>query len=241
MATSFLGKIRNGFLKFFGDVKVFPFPLFLLYDPGSYRVKGDDIRRLIHSIEPGDIMVRGYKNYLDGYFIPGYFSHAGLYLGEVKDVNLHLSEKGKEFYREGEQMVIHAMAEGVFMEDVINFCRCDFLLVLRRNKRIEPDLNIEEENKPVFVSALSSLGGGYDFKFDFSDYHNMSCTEFVFYCCKEFIGKYNVKLKSKRALFTKIDMIIPDDFVTEEFDIVFQSKSVDPAKLEKIKGKNRDS
>ncbi|MEM6804013.1 MAG: YiiX/YebB-like N1pC/P60 family cysteine hydrolase [Bacteroidota bacterium] len=239
MATSFLGKIRNGFLKFFGDLKVFPYPLFLLYDPGGYKVKGDDIRRLIKEIEPGDIMVRGYKNYLDGYFIPGFFSHAGLYLGEVKDVNLHLSEKGKALYREGEQMVIHSMADGVFMEDVINFCRCDFLLLLRRNERIEPGLDLEKENPPVFTNALASLGDGYDFKFDFSDFHNMSCTEFVYYCCRGFIEKYKVGLKARRALFTKIDMIIPDDFVTEEFDIVFQSTSVKQEKLDKIIAKNR--
>lgn len=236
---SILGSIRNGFLKFFGDLKVFPYPLFLLYDPGSYQVKGDDIRRLIGTLEPGDIMIRGYKNYLDGYFIPGFFSHAGLYLGEVKDINLHLTEKGKEFYREGEQMVIHSMAEGVFMEDVINFCRCDFLIVVRRNKRTEPDLDLSKDNPAIFTKALSSLGEGYDFKFDFSEYHNMSCTEFVYYCCEEYIGKYNVYLKKKQALFTKIDAIIPDDFVTEEFDIVFQSKSVKQEKLDKIMAKNR--
>lgn len=230
---SFLGNIRNGFLKFFGDLKVFPFPMFLLYDPGSYLVKGDDIRNVITKIEAGDIMLRGYKNYLDGYFIPGFFSHAGLYLGEVKDVNLHMSAKGKEFYREGPQMVIHSMAEGIFMEDVINFCRCDYLMILRRNKRTEPNLNIEADNGPVFTRALGSLGKGYDFKFDFSDFHHMSCTEFVYYCCEAFMEKYNVRLKTKRALFAKIELISPDDFVTKEFDIVYQSASVS-AKQEKV-------
>lgn len=230
---SFLGQIRNGFLKFFGDLKIFPFPMFLLYDPGSYLVKGDDIRNVITKIQPGDIMLRGYKNYLDGYFIPGFFSHAGLYLGEVKDLNLHISEKGKEFYREGEQMVIHSMAEGIFMEDVINFCRCDYLLIVRRNKRTEPDLDIEVDNAPVFTRALGSLGKGYDFKFDFSDFHHMSCTEYVYYCCQEFMEKYKVRLKTKRALFAKIELISPDDFVTREFDIVYQSRSVSE-KQEKI-------
>lgn len=230
---SFLGQIRNSFLKFFGDLKVFPFPMFLLYDPGSYQVKGDDIRNVITKIEAGDIMLRGYKNYLDGYFIPGFFSHAGLYLGEVKDVNLHMSPKGKEFYREGPQMVIHSMAEGIFMEDVINFCRCDYLMILRRNKRTEPNLNIEADNGPVFTRALGSLGKGYDFKFDFSDFHHMSCTEFVYYCCQPFIEKYKVRLKTKRALFAKIELISPDDFVTKEFDIVYQSASVSK-KQEKV-------
>lgn len=62
--------IRNGFLKFFGDIKVFKFPFFMLYDPGSYKVKGHEIRKVIDSLQPGDIMIRGYSNYLDGFFIP---------------------------------------------------------------------------------------------------------------------------------------------------------------------------
>ncbi len=71
-------KIYNGFIKVFGDIKIFKFPMFILYDPGSYRVKGDDIREVLDLVRPGDILLRGYVNYLDGYIIPGFFSHAGL-------------------------------------------------------------------------------------------------------------------------------------------------------------------
>jgi hypothetical protein len=61
-----LEKLYNGFIKFFGDIKVFKFPLFILYDPGSYKVKGEDMRQVIKIIQPGDILLRGYVNYLDG-------------------------------------------------------------------------------------------------------------------------------------------------------------------------------
>ncbi|HEY4784512.1 MAG TPA: hypothetical protein VIH57_00620, partial [Bacteroidales bacterium] len=111
-------KIYNGFLNFFGDIKVFKFPMFIVYDPGSYRVKGEDVRQVINLIKPGDILVRGYINYLDGYFIPGFFSHAGLYLGEVKESDRAYVKPGEDSeFHTGEQMVIHSMAEGVFMED----------------------------------------------------------------------------------------------------------------------------
>jgi len=77
-----IGKIfralMNGFLKVFGDIKVFKWPLFVIYDPSGYRVKGEDVREVITQAQPGDILIRGYNNYLDGYFIPGYFSHTGL-------------------------------------------------------------------------------------------------------------------------------------------------------------------
>lgn len=78
-----INQFKAVFLRVFGDIKIFKTPMFILYDPGSYKVKGENMREVIGLIEPGDMLVRGYDNYLDGYFIPGYFSHAGLYLGKV--------------------------------------------------------------------------------------------------------------------------------------------------------------
>ena len=128
-----LTTIRNGFLKFFGDIKIFKFPFFILYDPGSYKVKGYEIRYVLDNIVKGDILVRGYSNYLDGYFIPGFFSHAGLFLGVTQKSDMVLTKDIEDKFYEGSQVVIHSMAEGVFMEDIINFCKCDYLLILRRN------------------------------------------------------------------------------------------------------------
>lgn len=73
------------FLTIFGDIKFYKFPLFLIYDPGSYKVKGDDHREVLDLLQPGDILLRAYTNYLDGKFIPGLFSHAALYYGEMTE------------------------------------------------------------------------------------------------------------------------------------------------------------
>ncbi len=116
----------------FGDIKVFKFPMFLVYDPGSYRVKGEHMREVMKLVRPGDILLRRYDQYLDGFFIPGYFSHVGLYLGEVTEADRALVPEAKrEQLVTGEQVVIHALAEGVLMEDFLNFCRCDGMLVVR--------------------------------------------------------------------------------------------------------------
>ena len=113
--------IRNWFLKVFGDIKIYNSPFFILYDPGSYKVKGKEIRQVIDTIKKGDILVRGYSNYLDGYFIPGFFSHVGQYLGETHQSQDVMPDIIKKIFYVGKQVVIHSMAEGVFMEDVINF------------------------------------------------------------------------------------------------------------------------
>ncbi len=227
-------KIYNGFLKFFGDIKVFKYPLFILYDPGSYKIRGDEIREVIKIIEPGDILIRGYINYLDGYFIPGFFSHAGLYLGQVIESDRqYVPTNALDRFKTGEQMVIHAMAEGVFMEDVINFCRCDYMVILRRNLEVESQTSRQITFDKVFQRALSHLGKEYDFKFDFNDFHKFSCTELVYDCCKDFITDYGITIKRRKVLFTKKMLLIPDDFVQSTLNKVWQSKQI-PKKVKRL-------
>ena len=207
-------KDRKGFLEkfltIFGDIKVYKRPLFLVYDPGSYLVKGEDIREVIRVVQPGDILVRKYKNYLDGFFIPGYFSHVGLYLGPVskEDVELVSFESGKKQFHSGDQMVMHALAEGVLIEDLLNFCRTDYLAVLRFPEKLKklPEarslpvpkseyITEEEEIQKkmeegeeihfkdifpiIYKVALKNLGRPYDFNFDFATDHALVCTELV--------------------------------------------------------------
>lgn len=158
-------KIKEIFLRFFGDLKLFDsqpryfvvphllttllFRGTLLYDPRSYQVKGADMRKAMADLKPGDILVRGYDNYVDGHFIPGFFSHVGLYLGKVDEETMctHWDtilagssiksdayaplDEIKEKIVSGEQMVIHSMKDGIFMEDLLNFCRCDYLAAFR--------------------------------------------------------------------------------------------------------------
>lgn len=234
-------RIRNRFLTFFGDIKVFKYPFFLLYDPGSYKVKGSEVRKTIDLIEPGDILIRGYSNYLDGAFIPGFFSHAGLFLGETKKSDVQISPGYESFFYEGKQVAIHAMAKGVFTEDIISFCKCDYLVILRRNKRIEPDVDLTTDFRSIYTKALQNIGKPYDFKFDFSDYGNLSCTEMVYACNEHFLPLYNVRLKKRSVMLIKKEMLVPDDFITQEFDIVFSSQSVKQSKLEAIMDFNRTS
>ena len=131
-------RLRDRLLTILGDIKVFRWPLFLIYDPGSYKVRGSDMRELIELVRPGDVLVRGYTMYLDGKFIPGYFSHAGLYVGTVGEEDRALAPaRHRGRVRVGAQMVVHSVAEGVEMVDVLDFARCEW----RLDKRPwQPDL-----------------------------------------------------------------------------------------------------
>lgn len=90
-----LEKMADGLIAWIGTVKYFTSPLGLVEDPGSYRIRGEDVRSLIDSeLRPGDILLRGFDGYLDGLmmkFTGGgegmgmNFSHAALYLGDLND------------------------------------------------------------------------------------------------------------------------------------------------------------
>lgn len=258
-------RLRDRLLTLLGDVKVFRWPLWIVYDPGSYRVKGRDARALIELARPGDVLVRGFDAYLDGRFIPGYFTHAALYLGPTSEADLPLvREPARRRFRSGAQMVVHAIAEGVLMEDLLDFSRCDRLAVLRFPELIRatpgasPDdpspLDREEralrdrlaaggavawsEAWPtVRRVALAQLGRGYDFAFDFTDLRRLCCTELVHRatrCLAPFLG---VQPEPHRILFLSGTGIPPDAFVSSPLRLAWASPSTSARRLEALRAR----
>lgn len=259
-------KLSEWFLTVFGDIKVFRFPFFVVYDPGSYQVKGDDVRALIDTLQPGDILLRAYTNYLDGKFIPGKFSHAAIYCGELRERDRHhigtrqrsaddRTRSQQTMFHTGAQMVIHAMAEGVFIEDILTFSRCDRLVVLRLPERITmrpdaapplidaalltpPERSLRQRLAAgesvargevaalAIAEALRNVGRAYDFGFDFSDFKRLSCSELVYYCYKAVAELINVQPHTVKVLFLKRQAIPPDDFLNDSLQRIWASQSV---------------
>jgi len=108
--------IWSKLLTAFGDVKVFRFPMFFVFDPDDFQITGEKTLEIMETLEPGDIILRGYNRYLDGKFIPDplKFSHGAIYIGGDK--------------------IIHAVAEGVSEMNVVEFTRCDRIAIFRPNK-----------------------------------------------------------------------------------------------------------
>lgn len=271
-------RLVDGFVRFFGDLKVFPAPLFIVYDPGSYRIKGADMREVMRRVEPGDVLVRGYVHYLDSYVIPGYFSHVGLYLGKVepsdrqKCTELDAAKaRGagqaqdrdpEELFATGEQMVVHALAEGVLVEDLLDFCRCDYLAILRLPRvlvardrtaeavrRLEPaetriharlrsgeEVPLAEIVPVLREAALSMVGYPYDTTFDFTNFRRFSCTELLYYVMSSIASALPVAPRPKRVLLVKRRVIEPDDYVrSPQLEVAWVSDSVDRGKWTRLR------
>ena len=262
--SGWVNKLVDRFIAWIGTLKYFTSPLSLVEDPGSYKIRGDEIRTLIDkALRPGDILLRGYDGYLDGVMIGvsgggqgigKHFSHAALYLGDLNDhtdkqivarrlevVNdqgdyVPASEAEKEavrndknYYDAGRQRVVHSMRKGVFVEDILTFLRCDYLVVLRLpdNIQLEPedlkeDRSLIQDLPPdaeairtklmngevvakadvvdaVHRSALGKIGSCYDFQFNDGKKHNRFSCSEFVYYCYKSIHCYLGLQLTRRA------------------------------------------
>jgi len=147
---SWFGTLRGFWNVRPGDMVKLKLPSgYLVENPQAYRISGHAINGILSHIQPGDILLRGYDGYVDGIMIrkasvcsqkkfePGWFTHAALYVGELTEQDRrHVPEKMRHdarYFQPGAQMVIHAMAKGVHSQDLLTFCRCDYLTILRVN------------------------------------------------------------------------------------------------------------
>ena len=125
-----------------------------------------------------------------------------------------------DYYQAGRQMVVHAMTRGVFVEDILTFLRCDYLVVLRlhdRFKLAEKDrrtdrslikgltgdaeaihaglmsggsVNRSDVIKSVRNSALGKIGSCYDFQFNDIKTANRFSCSEFVYYCFKSIHSY---------------------------------------------------
>jgi len=145
-------KIKNSLLNILGDLKYYKWPMFIVYDPSEYAIDGEKSREIMKVVRTGDLLLRRYNHYLDGCFIPGKYSHTGIYVGDGK--------------------MIHAVAEGVSYCDILEFLRCDGICILRPTcgqraavelakkcvtDGIPYDFDFKEGNKALYCHELGAV------------------------------------------------------------------------------------
>lgn len=204
--------LRIAFLNVFGKIKVYRWPMFIVYDPHGYDVKASSIRKAMSFAKRGDVFVRRYRNYLDGYFIPGRFSHSGIYIGCG--------------------IIIHAMSGGVQKIDILDFLRCDGFAILRPVEKDGRDMDALTRKASSIAHAY--LGNKYDYDFEVEETsakHSepVYCHELVRKCYPdldiplETASLWNgmIKIKSKKYLAQSF-------FDSEDFDVVYDSDFSNP-------------
>lgn len=142
--------------------------MFIVYDPTTFKMTGQNIADVLEALEPGDVILRGYDMYADGMFIPGDYSHGAVYVGD--------------------HTIVHAVAEGVSTIDVISFCMCDRICILRprayQKSAIAKAKKFVEDNVP------------YDFT-----YKRNASALYCFELCAECYSKLSIKTKNVKRFF----------------------------------------
>ena len=139
---------------FTGKVHVSKQPPFVIYNPKFHLLKGKEIRQIFNIMKPGDIFLRRHNGYVSGLAIPGYWTHAALFIGD--------------------NMVAHATAKGVISEDVLDFFRCD-CTALVRVKKCTPQMISKAVSKARFM-----IKRNLPYDYEFSDENGkIYCTELI--------------------------------------------------------------
>lgn len=114
-------------------IQISPYPLFLSWQPIAFALEGQDTREVMSLIKAGDILIRLLDHSAGHRLLPGTFNDIGFYAGAVTEQ--HLRQVAKIEYTHpyplGEQMVFASQNGQTVLMDLIDFCRCDGLAILR--------------------------------------------------------------------------------------------------------------
>jgi len=159
--------------------------------PSPVKKHYPKIRQLI---SPGDVIIL--RNYLLERIWPGYFSHAGFYIGNIANKK---------------HMVLQVRAGGAELTTLKNFLSAKEAAVL------SPHLT-KTAVKKVVKHALRLTNASYDFSFDFKKSDKLSCTELIYVLYKK-----PLKLKLKKFMWTNI--FTADQTLERPFQIKWISNS----------------
>ena len=186
--------IKSVFFAWAGDTKVL--------ESSSNTIGETELAKLRSLIQPGDIILNRSDYYISNIGIPGFWTHAGLYVGTPEERELKfkndqtcidwVKEMGEEMgdfeellYRNFDSVyhvnnnhweevnIIESVSEGVVISSFEAGAKKDGIVVLR------PELS----NKEIAVAIYKSfeyVSKPYDYNFDFSTDEAIACTELVY-------------------------------------------------------------
>ena len=148
----------------------------LNYKPAITR---DVLEQFRGKIQPGDILLVRADEKLTATLLPGFWSHAAIYLGnkkECEDLGLEIDPKRAsafEVFGENSFVVIEAVSPKLTISPLEKSLFGDHVVAFR------PQLPIELLDAAL-REAFAHLGKPYDFEFDFNVTNRMVCTELVY-------------------------------------------------------------
>jgi len=185
--------VQKGISNWAGDTRV--------YRAERNLITAEQIALFTKEIKPGDIILERREWYLTNMGIPGFWTHAAMYIGTPEeraawfngpDVQKLLDEEGaasvEEILMRGAKAyglsvtpdphgfpprVVEAIGEGVLFTTIEHSADCDSIVVLR------PALSKYDTARAV-IRAFKYSGRPYDFDFDFRTDSSIVCSELIY-------------------------------------------------------------
>ena len=166
----------------------------MFHEASDRKPKADRLRPFLR---PFDLVVLRSPSHLTSKFIPGYFGHAGIWLGN--DLTAQLTGKASEKMDPEGKAMVEVLRSGVRISSLEEFADGEIFLVIRP-KRLSTKLK-----KSILTNVRKQLSKEYDFNYDIESPEKIMCTELV-YLAYDFID-WQIRYVLQR--FT----LSPDDLV----------------------------
>lgn len=186
--------LKSSFFAWAGDTKI------LASSPNT--ISSIELTRMRRLMKPGDIILNRSDYYISNIGIPGFWTHAGLYVGDPDERNeffandkasmkwviaqgessgnlekllLKNYETSYQFHVDdlGNINIIESISEGVVISSFEAGAKKEGIVVLR-------PLLEKKEIAAAIYKAFSKVSKPYDYNFDFSCNNSIACTELIY-------------------------------------------------------------
>lgn len=228
--------LQKGVAEWMGHTKV--------WRPHTYLIQPEQIQRISQVLEPGDILLERREWYLTNVGIPGFWTHAALFIGNAEqraalsgepEVRSWLQARGAKSlddmiakrhpgacaamqipYGDGRlPRVIEALSPGVSLTSLHHSATCDSLAVLR------PRLS-KADRAAAVVRAMRYFGRPYDYAFDFGSDQSLVCTELIVKAYLPDRTKKGLKLPLERLMG---NLVTPANAFVRQFDQAYGTEN----------------
>ncbi len=168
------------------------------------RVTTEVIEKLKAKLRPGDVFITRHDDAMSNLFLPGFWPHGALYIGDGtmrKAWGISFAQDGFRTVSDETVNILEAKKDGVLLREIEDTLQVDALVVLRPN--LSQSHIVKALNR-----GLSHAGKLYDFVFDFGTANRLVCTE-VIYRAYHGVGPVNftLSLKAGRHCLSAEDLL----------------------------------
>jgi hypothetical protein len=201
-------------------------------------ISDDQAKYMDGYMEPGDFMLQRRNWHLSNVGIPGFWTHAAFYTGDMEKMNSYFASefpyegyedfdtytksKFPDIYKQyiekdkygNTKSVIEAIDPRVLIQSIERSADADSVVVLR------PKLLSKKDKMLAVFRAFTNVGKPYDYNFDFDTLDALVCSEVVYDAYHTDLSIYKKGLNFVTSLVSGRKMVTPLDiakkFVIEE-------------------------